>query len=170
MDDKDIDINELKRQLCSGNFRIDIKAFWLEQYAKATSPKERDKVLLSLWNWSLSQPWAWGVFVELCRRTPKLERKQSPPQLLVDFAMMAVTGERKRPKSGPGHPVGDINEDADILATVRVLTKAHGYSKSEAYREISEWLKDANLEPGAVRKRVRKLETAKPFPSKHGRK
>ena len=84
--------------------------------------------------------------------------------------MMAVTGERKRPKSGPGRPVGDINEDADILATVRVLTKEHGYSKNKAYVAISEWLKDANLEPDAILKRVRKLETAKPFPSKHGRK
>ncbi len=173
MDDNAAYIDELKRQFCNGEPRREKAEWHLQRYEQETDPKERDKLLASLWNWSLSQPWAWDTLVEFCRRTPKLTRHEKTAPILIDFAMMAATGQRTKPKSGPGRPVGDINETLDILVTVRVLIKDYGYTKTAAYKTVSEWCnesggKKAARSPDAIRKIVKQLTEAKPFPS--GRK
>ena len=103
--------------------------------------------------------------MELCRRT-RIGAKQ--PAILVDFAMFAATGKRRPPNSGQGRNFISVNENLQILIAVRVLVKDYEFSKRAAYETVSDWLKEADwcsaLSADAVRKRVRRMEKARPFP------
>ena len=172
MDDNAAYIDELKRQFCSSEHHPDVVGNLWQRYEEETDPEKRNHILEGLWNWSLSQPWAWDALLEFCRRTPKMTRHEKTAPILIDFAMMAATGQRTKPKSGPGHPVGNINEKVEILITVRVLTKDYGYTKTAAYESVSKWCCTTTgmtpRTPDAIRKIVRGMETARPF--KGGRK
>ncbi len=102
--------------------------------------------------------------MELCRRT-KFGAER--PAILVDFAMLAATGERIRPDSGQGRNHGDINEKMNVYATVRVLVKDYGYKRTPAYGLVSQWCVETPgmtpRTPGAIRKIVTSLERHEPF-------
>ena len=164
MDDNEAKLAELKRQFQNPDFRVDIVDWSVQQYEAELDPDRREVLLMSWWNWSLSQRWAWDVLTELSGRA--LER-QERPRILGDFGMMVATGKRKSPDSQPGHPANDINSDLNILATVRVLVNCYDFKKTAAYKLVSDWSKVSGagcLEPDGIRKLVRRLETRRPFP------
>lgn len=171
-DERAVYIEELRCRFISGEPRFDLGERYIERYEGEADSETRERILMALWNWSLSQPWAWDALVELCRRTPKFTRHENTAPLLIDFALMKASGERNRPDSGQGRNHGDINEKMNVYATVRVLVKDYGYKRTPAYDLVSQWCVETPgmtpRTPGAIRKIVTSLEQHQPF--KRGRK
>ena len=163
MDDKDACIAELKRQFDDPEYRFDIVQWHLHRYENGP-PEDCDLMLGSLWNWSLSERWAWNTLLALGERM--LDRREPLPPILAEFGMMAATGKRTPPDQKPGHPTGDINDKFNLLATVRVLTKDYGYTKTAAYEALANW---CHKDPDTIRKTVTKLEKRRPFSRSTGR-
>ena len=173
MDDKEACLAELERLFRHPDCRFDLVDHWVAKYEAASDLGERDGILRGLWNWMLSEQWAFDIFMELCRRA---ELNPNQPRLLDNFAKLVAPGKLKPPSAKPGHPRNDASADMEILATVNVLRKYYGFTKTAAYERVSAWSKSPGkgcnaLEPGGIRKLVGRTKKKRPFPrSKMSRK
>ena len=104
-----------------------------------------DLSLASLWNWSLSQRWAWD---ELQRRLRVcLDQGRPPTGVLAFWAATVAVG-----RTPPRH---NANEDRDwrVLAVANVLMR-RGYSERAAVHMVAP---EINKSPAAVYSALRKI-------------
>ena len=105
-----------------------------------------DESLASLWNWSLSQRWAWE---ELQRRLRVcLDQGRPPTGLLAFWAATVATGQMKPPR----HKAHD-DRDWRVLAVVNVLMR-RGYSERTAVHMVASGI---SRSPEAVYSALRKI-------------
>ena len=112
-----------------------------------------DLSLASLWNWSLSQRWAWD---EIQRRLRVcLDQGRPPTGILASWAATVAVG-----RTPPRH---NANQDRDwrVLAVVNVLDR-RGYSERAAVRMVAP---EINKSPEAVHSILRKIRAGP-----HGKK
>ena len=159
MDEKDIDY--LKHVFCSSGFRFD--ELVLKNYERETDPHRRGLILDYLQHAANSEPWAYDLLVELCKRT--LDREEEPPPSLVaDVVVKFAHGVTRPVKSGSSG--ADLNEDVKMFMTEQILRQAFNKSKEEACALISDWSHEANwmasLTYEGVEKRLRETRVQKP--------
>ena len=86
--------------------------------------------LAPLWNWSLSQRWAWD---ELQRRLRVcLDQGRPPTGILASWAATVATGQMKPPRH-KGHD----DRDWRVLAVVTALVRGGGYSERVAVHMVA---------------------------------
>ena len=166
MTDRDTRLEELKRQFQDPRDRPDITGLEVQRYEAESDPKKRDSRLLTLWNWSLCERWAWDVLIELCRRTKHCSER---PRTLNDFAILVAIGDRKPPDQRPGRPVNDLNSDFKIVCTVRMLMEDFGLTKTDTCTRVADWSMAPGVdgpEPESIRKLVLRFEnrSLRPLP------
>ena len=106
-----------------------------------------DLSLASLWNWSLSQRWAWD---EIQRRLRVcLDQGRPPTGILASWAATVATGQMKPPRR-------KAHDDRDwrVLAVVTALMRGGGYSERAAVHMIASGI---NKSPEAVYSALRKI-------------
>ena len=105
-----------------------------------------DLSLQSLWNWSLSQRWAWD---ELQRRVRVcLEQGRTPAGILAFWAATVATGQMKPPR----HKAHD-DRDWRVLEVVTALVRG-GYSERAAVRMVASGISKS---PEAIYSALRKI-------------
>ena len=87
---------------------------------EAAAAEARPLMLASLSNWADTETWAWDALTRIAERT--LDRCETAPPILADFAMLALTGRRIPPGKRPGRPSVDFNDTMRVYAAVLALT------------------------------------------------
>lgn len=137
---------------------LDVVQTALDHY-EAAAPEERKLLLASLRNWSLTERWAWDALTRIAERT--LDRGETAPPILADFAMLAHTGRQSAPDEGRGRPPVDFNDTLRVYAAVLALTN-RGFTKTAAYEQVAKWRHHA---PDTIRKTCQGFIKNGPFPA-----
>ena len=161
-------VDALKQAFCNGPSVGSVEA-WMQTYEEESSPRFRDRLIAETWVLSLKEPFAWDALEELCRQM--LKRRENPPPILAKWAMWATTRKGLRPGIGRGHPMGSFSEKLDIIRVVQRLTYICGFTKTAAYRMVSDWCTEPNARtprsPDAIRKIVTRWPASKPLKGGH---
>ena len=126
---------------------------------EAMAPEDRKWTIASLRSWADTEAWAWDALTRIAERT--LDRCETAPPILADFAMLALTGQLIPPDKRPGRPPADFNDKLRVYATVQALTN-RGYTKTAAYEQVAEW---RHQDPDTIRKTCQGFIKARPFSS-----
>ncbi len=102
--------------------------------------------LQELWNWSLSQQWAWDELQRQLRACVDME--QPPTGMLASWAALVATGQMKPPR----HKAHD-DRDWRVLEVVNVLMR-RGYSERAAVHMVAS---EISRSPEAVYSILRKI-------------
>ena len=124
---------------------LDVDQMALDHY-EAAAPEDRKWMVASLRNWAFTERWAWDALTQIAART--LDRCETAPPILADFAMLALTGRLVAPGKRPGRPSADFNDTLRVYAAVLALTN-RGYTKIAAYEQVAAW---RHHDPDTIRK------------------
>ena len=76
---------------------LDVAQTPVDHY-EAAAAEARPLMLASLSSWADTEAWAWDALTRIAERT--LDRCETAPPILADFAMLALTGGGLRPARG----------------------------------------------------------------------
>ena len=137
---------------------LDVVQTALDHY-EAAAPEDRKWMVASLSNWADTEACAWDALTRIAERT--LDRCETAPPILADFAMLALTGRRVPPGKRPGRPSVDFNDTMRVYAAVLALTN-RGYTKIAAYEQMAAW---RHHDPDTIRKTCQGFIKKRPFPA-----
>ena len=137
---------------------LDVVRTALDHY-EAAAPEDRVWLLASLRNWAHTERWAWDALTRIAERT--LDRCETAPPILADFAMLALTGRQIPPGKRRGRPPVDFNDELRTYATVLALTN-RGYTKTAAYEQVAAW---RHHDPDTIRKTFQGFTRKRPSPA-----
>ena len=123
---------------------------------EAANSGERDKLLVSLSNWSLTRSWAWDALLAILRG--HRERGELVPPLLADWTQLVALGKLERPRDGRRASMG-----RDLVAVVLFgFLRDRDWGITEAQNEVAKAFPELGSNGDAVRKIIEKHNADRP--------